>query len=294
MNPSPNYLYASLIAGFALAASTANAAFSLYQDFQSLTVGYDISGSDPNENFTVSNTNAGTASGGFTVAADPTTPGNNVLRSDAVSRAFAGALTTLTIPNNSTATLFYRIYRLGSNAPDVNFGVSDQTANLIPTANAGLDYQSQLNVSGGVGNAQNSEFSPRNGGGTSNTDVIWTANTYFGIYQVVNTSTNTTQFYYQRVTDPAPILLTSVPGAVSNQAFRNAGTRPGTAMSHFLMVAGVPAGGGTQDVFYLDDIYIDLAGANLTAPVLIPEPATGCLMMAGACCLLLRRRPGRS
>lgn len=281
------------VAFFSLTASSP-AAFSLYQNFEGLSAGYDIAGNDPNENFQVGNSNASpTPSGAFTVIIDPTNGGNKLLESTAVSRAFTGSLGALSIANNTTATVFYRVYRLGlGNAPDVNWGIADDPSTPTGSVNAGGFYESQLNVSGAVGTGQNAEFSPRNGGTTINTDVVFTPGTWFGIFQVINSTTNQSQFYYLPEDGTTPTLLKSS-GGTGLANFRN-GTTNNNTLSNFLMLAGLPpSGAANQDTFYLDDIYVDISGSNLLAPVSIssvPEPTSAGVAGMAFCGVLIAAR----
>jgi hypothetical protein len=279
-----------------LLTADARGSYSLYEDFQDLLDGYDISGNDPGENFIVGATNA-TTSGAFTVIADPTLSGNRLLQSTVVNKAFTGDLGALSVANNTTATLFYRIYRLGMgdalSTPDINFGLADDATPPSPMV-VGAPYESQLNISGAIGAAQHAEFSPRDRNGTADTNVPFSTLIFYGIFQVIDSVNDNTQFYYQRATDPAPILLT---GGDNIYSFRN-GTPNANPLINFLMLGGTPAGAGAvQDTFYIDDIYLDTAGINLIAPVPIvgvPEPAAISSIALAACWLLGVRRSRRA
>lgn len=284
---------AILLLGFS---PLAKADFRLYQNFENLPVGYNIAdSSNANENFSVAEQEIGNPAaryGDYTVILDPTNPGNQLLKLDAVGYAFTGQIvdaatgTPMPIVNLTTGTLFYRIYRVSvNNTPDVNFGGAD-LGTLTNNVNNAANYQSQLNVSGGT-----DIFRPRNGGSTVDTGVNWTAGTWFGIYQVIDTASNSTLFFYQGEADAEPIPL----GGMS-MAFRNGGgTRGTTDIGYFLAVNGLP-GGGVNDIYYLDDIYYDTTDVNLDAPVPIasvPEPSTyGLLLLAFVCgsFAVIRRR----
>lgn len=282
--------------------STANAAWSLYQNFQGLPAGYNIAdNTNPNENFTVATQNSASPAGGYTVIVDPTNSGNKLLEMNATSMAFSGQFvdaatgTPTPILNLTTGTLFYRIYRESvSNTPDVNFGGADQGPVTNGVNNADK-YQSQLNVSGGSVVAGTTDiFRPRNGGGTVDTGVHWSEGSWFGIYQVIDTTTNTSVFYYQGESDLAPIRLQGVSSGTFNMAFRNGASRGSTDIAYFLATNGLP-GGGVNDIFYLDDIYLDVSGANLVGPVSIvsvPEPSVYGFVLVTLCgvAALARRR----
>lgn len=272
---------------------SADASWTLYQNFESLPVDYDIADdSNPNENFTVSTqdiTNSAARYGGYTVAPDPTNPANKALDLNAVGWAFTGQFvdaatgTPTPIADLTTATLFYRVYRTTvNNTPDVNFGASD-IGTITDGTNNATNFQSQLNVSGGSLAAGTTDiFRPRNGGGTVDTGVHWVEGTWFGIFQVIDNATNTSLFFYQGESDSEPILLFGQVSGTSTMAFRNGGSRPDTDLTNFLATNGLP-GGGVNDIFYLDDIYLDLSGENLLSPVPIasvPEPATAGLVLA--------------
>jgi hypothetical protein len=283
-----------------------NAAWTLYQNFESLPVDYNIADdANPNENFTVSTqdiANSAARYGGYTVITDPTNPANQALDLNAVGWAFTGQFvdaatgTPAPIANLTTATLFYRVYRTTvSNTPDVNLGAAD-IGTITDGANNAANFQSQLNVSGGSLAAGTTDiFRPRNGGGTVDTGVHWLEGMWFGIFQVIDAASNTSLFFYQSELDSEPILLFGQVSGTSNMAFRNGGSRPDTDLTNFLATNGLP-GGGVNDIFYLDDIYLDLSGENLVSPVPIvsvPEPATTGLVLASLCGLAVMARSCR-
>ena len=284
---------------------SADASWTLYQNFEGLPDGYNIADdANPNENFTVATqdiTNSAARYGGYTVLTDPTNSGNKALNLDAVGWAFTGQFvdaatgTPTPIADLTTATLFYRVYRTAvNNTPDVNFGAAD-IGTITDGTNNAANFQSQLNVSGGsVANGTTDIFRPRNGGGTVDTGVHWLEGMWFGIFQVIDTVTNTSLFYYQSEADSEPILLFGQVSGTSTMAFRNGGSRPDSDLTNFLVTNGLP-GGGVNDVFYLDDIYLDLSGENLVSPVPIvsvPEPGITGLVLAslGGLAVMARRR----
>jgi hypothetical protein len=196
--------------------------------------------------------------------------------------AFTGGLGSLSVLNNTQATIFYRIHRLGvGNTLDVNFGIAD--TDTPPTGqNNGTSYESQLNFSGNS-SLTLSEFRPRNGGTLMDTAAYWDPEMWFGVYQVIDSVSNTTVFYYQSEFDEAPIRLQGFMSGTFTMNFRN-GVTNDNDLINFLVLNGLPVGGGTQDVYYLDDIYVDLDGENLVSPVAIasvPEPSTIALLLGG-------------
>lgn len=285
------------IASIAVGIAPLQAAWTLYQNFQNLPVGYDIAeSSNPNENFAVALqeiANPAARYGGYTVILDPTNPSNQLLQLDAQGYAFSGQFvdaatgTPTPIANLTTATLFYRVYRQSvSNLPDVNFGGAD-IGTLTDNVNNAANYQSQVNISGG-----SDILRPRNGGGTVDTGVSWFSGAWFGIYQVIDTATNSSVFYYQTEFDTEPIRLQGVMSGIYDMAFRNGGDRPATEIGYFLAVNGI-TGAGPNDIFYLDDIYLDLSGENLVAPVPIfsvPEPSACALVLLALGGLAVRAR----
>ena len=120
---NPLFVFTAAFVGLATAfpSAPAQAAFVLFEDFEDVAVGSDISGSIAGENLNVGTSNA-TNSGAYTVITDPTNAGNRLLQSTAVQKGFTGSLGALSIADGTTGTLFYRIYRLGvtgATAPDL-------------------------------------------------------------------------------------------------------------------------------------------------------------------------------
>lgn len=267
----------------AAAATSAHGAFVLMENFQDVAVGSDLAAANAGENFSSATT------GKFTAFEDPTDPLNVLLRTtNATDAGITAPLqaqvggASLVIADGTTATLFYRIYRRGT-TPNFNAGLSDVTGT------GSGDYESQLNVQ----DTADDFFQVRDGDNNSTTTSgftitsrVFDPDTWLGVFQVIDNgdalnpqTDESTRFYIQSATDASPVLLT---GGDNIFTFRN---DTAGALTNFL----VRSTGGTD--FFVDDIYVDLSGENLVAPVTIPEPASlGLLAMAGMGLIGRRRR----
>ena len=188
----------------------------------------------------------------------------------------------LSIANANTATsLFFRMYRSGG----VNFsiGLSDVAA---PAAFA--DFEAQLNAQH---TASPNTIKVRDGaaiddlGPNSFVDAAW-----YNVWMVVNNSADTYQLWIEQG-DTVPAFATNhildpVGGGPGDFDF---GFRNGAAanpLQTFFMAMG---GDTLTGRIHVDDIYIDNSGQNLASPV-VPEPASGFFILAGAAVGAARRR----
>jgi len=287
------FIRAACVLGAVSAVGTADAAFVQFENFNDVALGSNLSAANAGENFEVGATNA-TTGGGFTVVLDPEGGTNQVLQSTVFNTGLTAPLGILSIPDNTTGTLFYRLRRAGTGTvPDFNLGLSDDGTTPSTTVNTGL-FESQLNTSS---TAQAGKFQVRDGtnnsgtasGFTVATNNVFTPGVYIGVFQVINNTTDTTEFYVQEGAATTPVKLV---GGDNVYHFRNStGAGPTLAanpLTNFLILASGAA--ATQDTFFVDDIYVDTAGQNLAAPVTIPEPSAVAVLGVGFIGLLARRR----
>ena len=265
----------ALLSLICLAPATSFGAWALFDDF------------DPYSTGALNSNNGWVADANWTVTASP---------AGGIGRAAAGLAATgsaraykplpLEISNASTAaTIFFRVYRSGG--VNISLGLSDDT---VPALFGG--YETQIN-------AQHNDASfpdtmkVRDGGAFDDLGpASFQIQTWYNVWMVVNNSTDTYQLWIE-TGDTAPALATNhiLDPNGGGAADFDFGFRNGAAanpLSTFVMAMGgtTPALTGT---LFVDDIYVDTAGQNLTSPA-IPEPASGLFVIAGAAMALSRRR----
>lgn len=184
------------------------------------------------------------------LAEDPALPGNQVFASENTGTRVENYLTLANpIPEGATATLFFR---LRSTAPsglvDWVVGTSDVA---VPTN--WPDFEGYLRFAED-GTVDDLDIDVRNGGGFSEVGPA-PADTWINVWLVLNNSDDTTDVYFN--TTPADA---TTPGTLS---LIGSGFRNGTAASLITLLAINNEPGTTG---YLDDLYLDLSGENLTYP----------------------------
>ena len=169
----------------------------------------------------------------------------------------------INIADGTTGTFFTRYYRADAST-HMNFGLSD-LADPVPESWSG--FESQIRD-------QESQMAVRDGGGFADVDNVplEPVNEWINLWIVANNDTDTNEYYIQSdTTYPTQTKLSS--GGKDVFDFRNGTT---DALTTFYIRGDMPHTGPR----YLDEIYIDHGGANLSNPV--PEPATGLLLVLGA------------
>ena len=256
MNRSPSFaltLSLALLGGI----SVASAAFVKIEDFQA----HALNSAVTTANGWVSN---GTTTG-ISVVADPVSSANKVLaisnNTNANVYLNSTAKAAVAIPNGTTATLFLR-FRV--NGPkNYSFGMSDIAA---PVAAAFTDYESQFNENNSLNEAH-----IRDGAAFKNLSPATplAANQWYNLWMVINNTTDTTTVYLDTTTPP---------GGTTSALQNNAGVtvfsfRNGTA-ANALNSFVIKTSGGTDEpqsgTVYLDDIWINAGGQNLTNPTVPP------------------------
>ncbi len=261
----------SLLMIIALVPAPAFAAFTVIDTFDALDDG------------ALGGQNAWTAGSQWAVGAAPAGgSGKAAIGTLATTSSAAYRALTSSIANTSTAaTLFYRIYRSG--AVNISAGLSDDAA---PALFGG--YEAQVNNQGG------DNFLVRDAGAFDNLGAGTFQNlTWYNIWTVVDNATDTYQVYIEPGNFGAPVTATTpvpdpngAPGD-STFGFRN-GTSANALTTALLALGGTnPALTGT---FYVDDIFIDTAGQNLSNPTFVPEPNVTVLALGALLLATLRRR----
>ena len=277
-----------------LGVSSAQAAYTVVDNFESLALGEDFRAPGDGDLLTGAGgwIGASQPSAVFEVGVDPTSAGNQVLN---VYSNDANSNGTLLFPSvisdNTTGTIFMR----------VRYGVDETspTATIDPFALWGLSHRTSLtsgdtaNFSGtltayaSVGTGQpdnNTDFRVRNGGSSiTPTDGLDT-DAWYNFWFVANATTDTYDVYVQSDDDSDYASQTQV---ASGAAFRNAGANDLSVI--------IKQGDDFVGQFWFDDIYVDASGQNLVNPLSsdpIPEPSTALLALIGGLAAFGRKRRG--
>lgn len=198
----------------------------------------------------------------YQVTPSPVGPGN-------VTAAFHSITS---IDNNTTGTLFFRI-RSDAASPNFVWGASDVASpNVTGNFTSFSDYEGYGRLTG-----SNYAFQLRNGGGFTGDLDTGSADTWYNVWMEFDNTEDTTTLYVTTGNDDATT-------SIGTGAFRN-----GTTNSLLTLLLVNDHDGGND---YIDDIYIDTSGQNLTNPIAIPEPQTYALMVGlfGLLIVYYRRR----
>jgi hypothetical protein len=222
-----------------LGTTVAEGAFVLIDDFQSYSPG-NIDGQS-------NATGTWTADSTYGVTTDPIDAANRVLA--VVSNSDDNGYKTdsqLSIPQGATGTLFFR-FRRGISSSHIGAGLSD-----VAAPGAWGDYESNLR-------SQGSNLDIRDGGSYVNMLGNVPTDEWVSVWAVVDNAADTTAVHVQSPTTyPA------------QQQVGSGDFRHGTADA--LETLFVQSGSGHGGPWYVDDVYLDTSGQNLTAPVPVAPP----------------------
>jgi hypothetical protein len=214
----------------------------------------------------------------YSVAVDPDNPGNKTILAVGDSdpdteatqaRAYLG-LGASTIPVGSTGTVFFRM-RAGDGA-DFVFGASDSATPVTFS-----DFEGYMVMAG-------NQFRVRNAGAN---DVVgsYMGDEWYNVWLVLDNNANQSSLYVSQGTDPA--------GLLGSGAFRTGNGDPSGDLVSLNLIMGRPHTANSA-TGYLDDVFVDNSGSNLSLPAtLIPEPSTGLLAFGGLLVTKRRRRQSR-
>jgi hypothetical protein len=214
----------------------------------------------------------------YSVAVDPDNPGNKTLLAvgdsdpdaEAIqARAYLG-LGASAIPVGSTGTVFFRM-RAGNGA-DFVFGASDSATPVTFS-----DFEGYMVMAG-------SQFRVRNAGAN---DAVgsYTGDEWYNVWLVLDNDANQSSLYVSQGTDPA--------GFLGSGAFRTGNGDPSGNLVSLNLIMGRPHTTNSA-TGYLDDIFVDNSGRNLSLPpMLVPEPSTALLAFCGLLMTNKRRRQVR-
>lgn len=198
------------------------------------------------------------------VATDPTAPTNKVLSLyNSTSADALKLLGNLTITNGTTGTVFYRFRRADSQM-NISHGLSDLAAFTSPR-NFG-DFEAQLQSNGTNPPALNARD-----GTVFRPVATFAPDVWYSIWMVVNNATDLYSIYLLGGIYTTQTLVTA--GTEYAFTFRNTGGDGANANSspvaNNLVSIMARSSGNSNHVgpFFLDDIYVDVSGANLSNPV---------------------------
>jgi hypothetical protein len=231
-------------------------AFGLIDNFTGLNLG-DLNGQN------------GWVATGATVVQDPDAATNLVFGYLGGS-ADRGSFKTVTIPNGTTATLFFRLRVDSDNnnsaTPVLNWAAGMSDVALTSGGGAFADYESQLNQNRDAGNPGFQELRVRDAGVFAQLETLQ-SNVWYNIWMVIDNTADTTRVYMQGGQLGVQTLLDDPTGKTAF-TFRN-GVAANDLVRFLVRVAAAHAGN-----LYLDDIYLDQAGENLSNPLQV-RPTIG-------------------
>ncbi len=221
-----------------------------------------------------------TAPGVYSVVADPTNPGNRVVQATMGGNSqFAFVpLGANEIANNSQGTLFFRYRRDG--LVDANVGLTN-----VNTPTAFSAYRVQLNTLA----ATPSVFRVNNSGSFNTLDSpSFADDTWYHVWMTADNASDQYQVHiFDAGTGAGETLQLTAPAASMSGGNDTFGFREpvGDAIDRFLL--GVNS--TNQNRYFIDDVYVDNTGFNLTNPT-VPEPGRALLLAVAAGLVLIRRR----
>ncbi|MDB4387532.1 hypothetical protein N9Z15_04925 [Akkermansiaceae bacterium] len=250
------------VSTLALLTLPSQAVFTLLDDFESYTAGTNVNGvggwtADPDQ---IS-----------VFATDPSDAGNTVLSTTRDTNTSSVFKTMPTIADGTTGTVFFRAR--ATDFADFVLGTSDVAD---PTGNWN-NYEGYMRFNKvNVGDPNNIDV--RDGGGFANVGT-YNADEWYNVWLVLDHTLDVTTVYINQGNGDATT-------AAGSGAFR--ATAQNTVHDDLinLFIRGNNAG----NAGLVDDIYVDTAGANLSNPAAIPEPATSLLALVGLAFGMHRRR----
>ena len=241
-------LWVVLFLAAALAAGTSQAAWELIDNFETYTVDDDLDGLSDGTGTWVATPEY------FGIEADPTDPTNRVMQPYEVTgpenQAFLDDPKIL-VADGTVATLFVRFYREEPEA-HVNFGLSD-----VESPTTWADFESQLRD-------REELLWARDAGAFVAFDDIDTVpvGEWMNFWMVIDNDEDSNEYYLQ-----APsIFPTQQKLGVGNQDVFNFRNGTDDDLVRFLIRDNNDGAGIHIGPWYLDDIYLDTAGENLTDP----------------------------
>jgi hypothetical protein len=273
----------SLAAAFALivSSSSAQADWTLIDNFEGLTAGAQVSGTTgPGANWDGDGTL-------FTAAVDPSDGSNLAMQlpgiapNQALRAQFSSASTN--IAAGATGTLYYRF-----RTPDTALGgTTDAVVGLTDTPDI-----TNFNFKAGLRNtvpAGANNMDVRNGGSYQSVATL-ADSTWYSLWMVAtNTNPGTFELYLQSDTDANFAAQTQLASPATVFDFR---INSDNDIINVYFRGALNAGGTADSNLYYDDIWVNSNARDLSVPVAaaIPEPTSAALLVTGMGMFVMRRR----
>ena len=201
-----------------------------------------------------------------TVIVDPDNAGNQLGWFAATANQSSNLRLASPITNGTTATLFLKL-RVDTDNNDTATPVLNWSAGMADTITGTVngefaDYEAQLNQNRDAGNPGYNQVRVRSGGSFIQMADLHPTQ-WYKVWMVIDNAADTVQVYLQGGQFPTPTQM--VVGGVSAFGFRNGAAA--NNLTHFF-VRNTTVNSGP----FLDDLYIDYAGQNLTEPSSVPVP----------------------
>jgi hypothetical protein len=205
-----------------------------------------------------------------TIAVDPADPANHAFTTNGASGGPEERTLPAAVADGTQATLFARFHVETGQSPNIAFRFDLASSDDYGNAPFCVMPDSPPNMRG-VGQA----------GETGGSDASWVRDTWVPFWVVIDNSAHT--FNVHVGADPAaPRLADPVPVFGSDLAMRT---------SYLGDITKLAFQGWSSGSIYIDDIYLDTTGPNLTNPLVpIPEPHTLALALTGGALLGRRRK----
>lgn len=184
------------------------------------------------------------------LAPDPDSPSNQVYSIENTGTRIVTYLPLATpIPEGTTGTLFFR-FRSSASAGQADWVIGSSD---VAAPSNWPDYEGYIRFSDG-GTANDLDIDTRDGDGFTEVGGA-EPDTWINVWLVLNNTADTTDVYYNTIlADATTAETTSLTGA----EFRNGTSSDLTAL--------LAINNEASTVTYIDDIYLDLSGENLTHP----------------------------
>lgn len=237
---------------------SAHASWIVLEDFEDVSIGANLGAANPGESFTLNGTGLATVEWSAWDAAN---------RAARLQNPQVQLFMPASVPQGSTATLFYQLYK-PTGAVNISLGMSDDASITDPAQFFYFESQLVVNTT-----ADPQPFRMRDGGAFRTSPTNFLPSTLYNVWHVINNTTDKSELYVQRDgIDPSPVKLAE--GSIDSFAFRN-GVASNNLVNFLVMTGNSGTGVAAHSTAWIDNIYLT-SGEDLTNPV--PEPSTWLLL----------------